>query len=129
MVSAKRSRQRKQSGREDVQPARNLVEFTVDCPGSHESSFDLNRNLRYRRNHRGLTGVTLADLAGVSAGMATRIEKGDVAPSIQTRVSTADALEVPTSMFSHCLNRRPSVSFELSGKGLVSDRGGTRPRA
>ncbi len=123
MVSAKRSRQRKQTGREDVQSARNLVEFEVDRPGSHEPSSDLaiGQELRYRD----LTGVTLAGLSG----MAVRIEKGSLAPSIQTRVRTADALEVPTSMVFHRPNRRPSANVVPSGNGRVIDRSGTRHRA
>ncbi len=130
MGSAKSSRQHKQSGRDEEQSARNLVELAVDRLGNHEPSSDLKvaigQELRYWRNHRGLTGVKLADLSGVSAGMLTKIEKGDVAPSIQTLVRIADALEVPTSMFFHRLNRRPSVNFVPAGKGLVTDRSGNR---
>ena len=65
-------------------------------------------------------------MAGVSAGMLTKIEKGDVAPSIQTLVRISDALEVPTSMFFHRLHKRPSVNFVPAGKGLVTDRSGNR---
>ena len=123
MVSAKRSRQRKQTGREDVQSARNLVEFAVDRPGSHEPSCDLaiGRELRYRD----LTGVTLAGLSSTL----TRIENGDVAPLIQTRVRMAEALEVPTSMVFHRPNRRPSADVVPSGTGRMIDRSGTRHRA
>lgn len=116
-----------------MRSARNLVEFAVDGPGSREPSSDLKvaigRELGYRRSHRGLTGVKLADLAGVSAGALTMIEKGDMAPSIQSGMRIADALEVPASMFFHHLNRRPSVNVVPAGKGLASDRSGKRHRA
>lgn len=130
MTSAKRPRQRKQPRKDEAPAEKSLVEFAADRLDSHEPSADLKvavgQELRFWRNHRGLTGAKLASLSGVSAGMLTKIEKGDVAPSIQTLVRIADALEVPTSMFFHRLNKRPSVNFVPAGKGLVTDRSGNR---
>lgn len=107
-----------------------LAELAADRLDGQEPSADLKtavgQEVRFWRNHRGLTGARLAAMAGVSAGMLTKIEKGDVAPSIQTLVKISDALEVPTSMFFHRLHKRPSVNFVPAGKGLVTDRSGNR---
>ena len=107
-----------------------LAEVAADRLGTQEPSSDLKvavgEEVRFWRNQRSLTGARLAQLSGVSAGMLTKIEKGDVAPSIQTLVKISEALEVPASMFFHRLHKRPSVSFVPAGKGLMTDRSGNR---
>ena len=110
--------------------AESLVSVAAERLDNHDKSSDLKsavgQEVRFWRNQRGLTGAKLAKLSGVSAGMLTKIEKGDVAPSIQTLVKVSEALDVPASMFFHRLQKRPYVSFVPAGKGLKTDRSGTR---
>ncbi len=107
-----------------------LVSVAAERLDSLDESPDLKsavgQEVRFWRDQRGLTGAKLAKLSGVSAGMLTKIEKGDVAPSIQTLVKISEALDVPASMFFHRLQKRPYVSFVPAGKGLKTDRRGTR---
>lgn len=130
MTTPKPSTGRKPARRRKATAEDGLAGLAADRLDSQEPSADLKaavgQELRFWRNHRGLTGAKLAAKAGVSAGMLTKIEKGDVAPSIQTLVRISDALEVPTSMFFHRLHKRPSVNFVPAGKGLVTDRSGNR---
>ncbi|MBC6440597.1 MAG: helix-turn-helix transcriptional regulator [Rhodospirillales bacterium] len=107
-----------------------LVAVAAGRLDSHEDGEDLKaavgQEVKFWRNQRGLTGSRLARMSGVSAGMLTKIEKGDVAPSLQTLVKISEALDVPASMFLHRLQKRPYVSFVPAGKGLKTDRRGTR---
>lgn len=125
---AKKTIKPRQPGAE--QEAESLVSVAAERLDSHDKTPDLKsavgQEVRFWRNQRGLTGAKLAKLSGVSAGMLTKIEKGDVAPSIQTLVKVSEALDVPASMFFHRLQKRPYVSFVPAGKGLKTDRRGTR---
>lgn len=120
----------KSSQRGEGDEADSLVSLAAERLDSHDQSPDLKaavgQEVRFWRNQRGLTGAKLAKLSGVSAGMLTKIEKGDVAPSIQTLIKVSDALDIPASMFFHRLQKRPYVSFVPAGKGLKTDRRGTR---
>ena len=130
MTAPKGTRKRQGSAGEGTTPGGTIAELAADRLDNHEPSSDLKtavgQEVRFWRNLRGLTGARLAKMSGVSAGMLTKIEKGDVAPSIQTLVKISDALEVPASMFFHRLHKRPSVSFVPAGKGLTTDRSGNR---
>ncbi len=86
----------------------------------------IGNEVRFWRNERGLTGAKLARLSGVSPGMLTKIEQGKVAPSIQTLIAVAGALNVPVSMFFHRIEKSRYVSFVPARKRLKVDRLGTR---
>ncbi len=86
----------------------------------------IGQEVRFWRNERGLTGARLAEMSDVSPGMLTKIEQGKVAPSIQTLISVANALNVPISMFFHRMEKSRYVSFVPADKRMRVDKLGTR---
>ena len=91
-----------------------------------DSNEIIGSEVRFWRNERGLTGAKLAKLSGISPGMLTKIEQGKVAPSIQTLIAVATALDVPISMFFHRIEKSRYVSFVPADKRMTVDRLGTR---
>ena len=87
MTAPKGTRKRQGSAGEGTTPGGTIAELAADRLDNHEPSSDLKtavgQEVRFWRNLRGLTGARLAKMSGVSAGMLTKIEKGDVAPSIR----------------------------------------------
>ena len=68
----------------------------------------------------------LADTAGLSQGMLSKIETGQTSPSLGTLASLAEALAVPLSSFFSAGERSRDVSFVPAGEGIHIDRRGTR---
>lgn len=97
-----------------------------DEAGPVKSKELIGQEVRFWRNQRGITGAKLAKISGVSAGMLSKIESGDVAPSIQTLMAISDGLNVPVSMFFYRLEKSRFVSFVPAGKGLTMDKRGGR---
>ncbi len=77
------------------------------------------------RQQRLRADLTLRDLgarSGVSSAMISRIENGQVSPSLSTLEALAAALEVPVvSLFEHTL-RAADINFVKSGEGLPAVR-------
>lgn len=68
--------------------------------GSYESL--LGATIRRLRTRRRKTVREIAEAAGISAAMVSKVETGQVNPSISTIVQIAQALEVPTAyLFAH----------------------------
>lgn len=86
----------------------------------------IGNEVRFWRKERGLTGAKLSKLAGITPGMLTKIELGNVAPSIQTLISLGNALNVPISMFFHRIEKSRYVSFVPADKRMLVDKRGTR---
>lgn len=81
------------------------------------------------RRHRQRHQMTLADLAqatGLSPGMVSKIENGQISPSLSTLTTLADALNLPLSAFFRSFEESRDVSHVPAGHGLVIDRRGTR---
>ena len=68
----------------------------------------------------------LADAAGLSQGMLSKIETGQTSPSLGTLASLAETLAVPLSSFFSAGERSRDVSFVPAGEGIHIDRRGTR---
>lgn len=79
--------------------------------------------LRDLRETQTLTAKQLADESGVSAAMISRIENGQVSPSISTMTSLTEALEVPlVSLFRDVASERTDFTHVKKGEGVVSTR-------
>jgi len=79
--------------------------------------------LRDLRETQTLTAKQLADESGVSAAMISRIENGQVSPSISTMTSLTEALEVPlVSLFRDVVSERTDFTHVKKGEGVVSTR-------
>jgi len=82
--------------------------------------------IRRLRKRQDMTMAVLAEAAGLSQGMLSKIETGQTSPSLQTLASLAEALAVPVSSFFSGLEQSRDVSFVPAGQGIGIDRRGTR---
>ena len=124
--SKKVSRQKRQILSPSEKDPAGTARSTDDESHKVDSKEMIGNEVRFWRNERGLTGAKLAKLSGVSPGMLTKIEQGKVAPSIQTLIAVAGALNVPVSMFFHRIEKSRYVSFVPANKRMKVDRLGTR---
>ena len=81
------------------------------------------RNLRRKLD---LTGAELADQAGLSAGMLSKIENGTTSPSLSTLQSLSRALHVPVTALFRSFEETNEATFVKAGQGLTIERRGTR---
>lgn len=82
--------------------------------------------IRRLRKRQDMTMAALAESAGLSQGMLSKIETGQTSPSLATLSALADALAVPISAFFGTLEQSRDVSYVPAGQGLGIDRRGTR---
>ncbi|GEO85250.1 MULTISPECIES: helix-turn-helix domain-containing protein [Alphaproteobacteria] len=81
------------------------------------------------RGYRKKLGITVADLAvatGMSVGMLSKIENGNISPSLTTLQALSKALGVPITAFFRGFEEPKSASFVKAGEGVNIERRGTR---
>jgi ribosome-binding protein aMBF1 (putative translation factor) len=82
--------------------------------------------VRSLRRKLDLTGAELADQAGLSAGMLSKIENGAVSASIESLEALSRALNVPLTTFFASYEEQRDCSFVQSGHGVTIERRGTK---
>lgn len=86
----------------------------------------IGHEVRAHRKKLGLTVADLASAANISLGMLSKIENGNISPSLGTLQSLSRALGVPvTSLFRRYEEARSAV-YVKAGTGLEIERRGTR---
>jgi len=81
------------------------------------------------RAYRKKLGITVTDLAaatGVSVGMLSKIENGNISPSLTTLQTLSRALGVPLTAFFRAFEEPRSATFVKAGQGVNIERRGTR---
>lgn len=81
------------------------------------------------RTYRKKLGLTVADLAvatGMSVGMLSKIENGNISSSLGTLQSLSKAFGVPLTAFFRGYEEPRSASFVKAGEGMNIERRGTR---
>lgn len=81
------------------------------------------------RSFRKKLGITVADMAaatGISVGMLSKIENGNISPSLTTLQALSKALGVPMTAFFRGFEEPKSASFVKAGEGVNLERRGTR---
>jgi transcriptional regulator with XRE-family HTH domain len=87
----------------------------------------LGRQIKHLRTNLGLTGAEFAAAASISASMLSKIETGQISPSLQTLQGIAHALNVPiASLFSEHDRHHQDCSFVPTGTGVTINRRGTK---
>ncbi len=96
----------------------------VDPPRTLEKALGL--QIRMLRRERELSVADLASAAKISIGMMSKIENGQISPSLSTIQAIAGALNTPfTSLFSAFEEKRDS-SYVPAGNGVIIERRGTK---
>jgi transcriptional regulator with XRE-family HTH domain len=86
----------------------------------------IGRAVKNFRSKLGLTVAEIADAAGISVGMLSKIENGLTSPSLATLQAVARTLGVPvTALFRQFEERREAVHVK-AGEGMLIERRGTR---
>ncbi|MCD7111362.1 XRE family transcriptional regulator [Rhizobium sp. DKSPLA3] len=81
------------------------------------------------RAYRKRLGITVSDLAGatgLSVGMLSKIENGNISPSLTTLQSLSKALGVPLTAFFRSFEEPRNAIFVKAGEGVNIERRGTR---
>ena len=74
----------------------------------------------------GLTVTDLSTATGISSGMLSKIENGNISPSLSSLQALSRALGIPLTTLFRGFEERRSASFVKSGEGLNIERRGTR---
>ncbi|WP_081448359.1 helix-turn-helix domain-containing protein [Fulvimarina pelagi] len=86
----------------------------------------IGREVRHHRRQHGLTIGDLASATGMSLGMLSKIERGNISPSLATLQSLSQALGVPITGFFKGFEQQRSAVFVKAGEGVELERRGTR---
>ncbi len=81
------------------------------------------------RELRGRFHLSLADLAraaSLSSGMLSKIENGQISPSLGTLHALSSALNVPITTLFSTFEEKRDCSYVEAGKGVVIERRGTK---
>jgi transcriptional regulator with XRE-family HTH domain len=96
-------------------------------PASASVSRQIGATARRLRNSMGLTLGEVAKRSGISAAMLSRLENGDVSPSLDTLAALTAALGVPlANLFNDVGKPRGGAQHVPKGQGLEVVRRGTK---
>jgi len=82
--------------------------------------------VRQLRRRVGITVSELATAAGLSGGMLSKIENGQISPSLASLQSLAHALNVPITTFFSTFEEKRDCSYVKAGTGVTIERRGTK---
>lgn len=86
----------------------------------------LGQQVRHLRRQHDLSIADLAATAGISTGMLSKIENGQISPSLSTLNAIAGALTVPITTLFSAFEERRDCSHVKAGQGVVIERRGTK---
>jgi DNA-binding XRE family transcriptional regulator/uncharacterized RmlC-like cupin family protein len=114
-----------------AQPPAPAPAFTQDAHALPEHAHGrlektIGQQVRKRRQEMAMTLIDLARAAGLSSGMLSKIENGQISPSLATLRALAGALCVPITALFHGYDKRGEATFVKAGHGLDIQRRGTR---
>ncbi len=82
--------------------------------------------VRSFRRKLDLTVSDLAGAAGISVGTLSKIENGQISPSLSTLQALSGALNVPITALFSAFEEKRGCSFVRAGQGVAIDRRGTK---
>ena len=103
-------------------------ETVSNAPGVSERLLEraIGTQVRQIRRDLDLSLGDLASAASVSTGMLSKIENGQISPSLSTLQSIAAALSVPLSSLFASFEERQDCSFVPAGQGVTIERRGSK---
>ncbi len=109
---------------EDEQPY--LTGSNAPRTGELKLEVSIGRRVRVLRQRLQLTATELANEAGLSPGMLSKIENGGTSPSLATLQALARALNVPLTSFFADFEERRDCSYVRAGQGVLIERRGSK---
>ncbi len=106
-----------------------VAEFTTETERdkwANRLEMCIGREVRQLRRKHDMTVTELAELAGLSSGMLSKIENGHTSPSLTTLQSLSSALNVSVTALMRKFEERRDATFVAAGGGLKIQRRGTR---
>ena len=94
--------------------------------GSQTLEASIGNQVRTLRKRGDMTVLDLANQAGLSISMLSKIENGGTSASLSTLQALAEALNVPISTFFATFDEKRDATFVRAGHGLLIERRGTR---
>ncbi|MFO7478161.1 MAG: XRE family transcriptional regulator [Methyloceanibacter sp.] len=94
--------------------------------GELQLEISIGRRVRLLRQRLQLTATELAQEAGLSPGMLSKIENGGTSPSLSTLQALARALNVPMTSFFADFEEKRDCSYVRAGQGVLIERRGTK---
>lgn len=95
-------------------------------PRENNLEFAIGHEVRKLRKKLGLTVTDLSNATGISSGMLSKIENGNISPSLASLQALSRALGIPLTTLFRGFEERRSASLVKSGEGLNIERRGTR---
>ncbi len=95
-------------------------------PRENNLEVAIGHEVRAFRKKLGLTVADLAMASGISLGMLSKIENGNISPSLGTLQSLSRALGVPVTGFFRRFEEQRSAVYVKAGTGMAIERRGTR---
>lgn len=86
----------------------------------------IGREVRAFRKRQGHTVAELAESCGMSVGTLSKIENGNISPSLTTLQTLAHSLQVPITSFFRGFEERREAVLTKAGDGAEIEREGTR---
>jgi transcriptional regulator with XRE-family HTH domain len=114
-----------------IRPARKVPAVTqnphaIREPKENNLEAAIGHEVRECRKTLGITVTDLASATGLSAGMLSKIENGNISPSLGTLQARSRALGVPITTFFRRYEEPRNAVFVKSGEGVEIERRGTR---
>jgi len=95
-------------------------------PRENNLELAIGHEVRTLRKKLGLTVTGLSNATGISSGMLSKIENGNISPSLASLQALSRALGIPLTALFRGFEERRSASYVKSGEGLDIERRGTR---
>jgi transcriptional regulator with XRE-family HTH domain len=109
-------------------PAKSLAQnpHAVREPRENNLEMAIGHEVRAYRKQLGITVADLAVATGMSVGMLSKIENGNISASLTTLQSLSRALGVPLTAFFRSFEEPRNATFVKAGEGVNIERRGTR---
>ncbi|MCG5476322.1 helix-turn-helix domain-containing protein [Sinorhizobium fredii] len=95
-------------------------------PRENNLEMAIGHEVRLYRKKLGLTVTDLSAATGMSVGMLSKIENGNISPSLTTLQALSRALGVPITAFFRRFEEPRRATFVKAGEGMNIERRGTR---
>lgn len=109
-----------------LKPALTQDPHAVREPRANNLEMAIGHDVRTYRKKLGITVADLAAATGMSVGMLSKIENGNISPSLTTLQALSKALGMPITAFFRGFEEPKSASFVKAGEGVNLERRGTR---